>query len=188
MVSILKRMTKLRALLAIKLGPGAAVLPKNVTKLHMEFAKRMNDGHFGPRKFWQSYLPRLKYHNPTVSMTLERTENQEGPALMTVYFDDTTQPQTPSSPAAGTQTEPTTSNQQRVVTINMKHRHESEILSQLLALTNAVPVEPTPEETERLAELAVKQELSEKDSARHLIYNQEKKREQAILAHARSGI
>ncbi|KFY30978.1 hypothetical protein V493_01505 [Pseudogymnoascus sp. VKM F-4281 (FW-2241)] len=187
MVSILRRMTKLRALLAIKLGPGAAVLPKNVTKLHMEFAKRLNEGHFGPRKFWQSYLPRLKYHNPAVSMTLDRTTNQEGPALMTVYFDDTAQPQTPSAPVSGTQTEPTTSDKQRVVTINMKHRHESEILSQLLALTNAVPVEPTPEEVEQLQELAGQQEVSEKDSARHRIFNKEKKREEAILAQARSG-
>ncbi|KFY74689.1 hypothetical protein V501_02765 [Pseudogymnoascus sp. VKM F-4519 (FW-2642)] len=184
MVGILRRMTKLRALLAIKLGPGAAVLPKNVTKLHMEFAKRMNDGHYGPRKFWHSCLPRLKYHNPTVSMTLERTTNQEGPALMTVYFDDATQPETP---VAGTQTEPTTSSQQRVVTINMKHRHESEILSQLLALTNAVPVEPTPEEVEQLQQLAAQQEVSERDSARHAIFNAEKKREKAILAQARTA-
>lgn len=120
-------------------------------------------------------------------MTLERTTNQEGPALMTVYFDDATQPQTPSAPVAGTQTERTTSNQQRVVTINMKHRHESEILSQLLALTNAVPVEPTPEEVEQLQELAAQQEVSEKDTARHRVFNQEKKREEAILAQARSA-
>lgn len=106
---------------------------------------------------------------------------------MTVYFDDTAQPQTPSAPLSGTQTEPTTSDKQRVVTINMKHRHESEILSQLLALTNAVPVEPTPEEVEQLQELAGQQEVSEKDSARHRIFNKEKKREEAILAQARSG-
>lgn len=121
-------------------------------------------------------------------MTLERTTDQEGPALMTVYFDDTTQPQTPSAPVAGTQTEPTTSNQQRVVTINMKHRHESEILSQLLALTNAVPVEPTAEEVEQLQQLAAHQELSERDSSRHRVFNEEKKREEAILAQARSAI
>lgn len=119
-------------------------------------------------------------------MTLERTTNQEGPALMTVYFDDAPQPQTPGAPVASSQTEPTTSSQQRVATINMKHRHESEILSQLLALTNAVPVEPTPQETEQLQELAAQQELSERDSARHAIYNAEKKREEAILAQARS--
>jgi large subunit ribosomal protein MRP49 len=117
-------------------------------------------------------------------MTLERTTNQEGPALMTVYFDDATQPETP---VAGTQTEPTTSSQQRVVTINMKHRHESEILSQLLALTNAVPVEPTPEEVEQLQQLAAQQEVSERDSARHAIFNAEKKREKAILAQARTA-
>jgi DNA-binding protein H-NS len=100
-------------------------------------------------------------------MTLERTTNQEGPALMTVYFDDATQPETP---VAGTQTEPTTSSQQRVVTINMKHRHESEILSQLLALTNAVPVEPTPEEVEQLQQLAAQQEVSERYTNAHIVH------------------
>lgn len=120
-------------------------------------------------------------------MTLDRTANQEGPALMTVYFDDNTQPQTPTALPGSAQIEPKTSNQQRVVTINMKHRHESEILSQLLALTNAVPVEPTPEEAQQLEELAAHQELSAKDSARHRVYNEEKKREEAILAQARSA-
>jgi large subunit ribosomal protein MRP49 len=121
-------------------------------------------------------------------MTVERTTNQEGPALMTIYFNDTTQPQVPSASVASTQSDPAPSNQQhRLVTINMKHRHESEILSQLLALTNAVPVEPTPDEVEQLRELAEQQELSEKDSTKHRIYNEEKKREEAIISQARAA-
>jgi len=36
-------------LLAIRLGPGAAMLPPEVTRIHMDFAFKLNDGHFGPR-------------------------------------------------------------------------------------------------------------------------------------------
>ncbi len=36
-------------LLAIRLGPGAAILPKNIDRLHMDFAIKIDDGHRGPR-------------------------------------------------------------------------------------------------------------------------------------------
>lgn len=121
-------------------------------------------------------------------MTVERTINQEGPALMTVYFNDDAQSQVQSVSITSSQTDTALSNQQqRVATINMKHRHESEILSQLLALTGAAPVEPTPEEIEQLRVLAEQRELSERDSTKHRIYNEEKKREQAIINQARAA-
>jgi len=50
MVAVIKRMRKLRAkLLAIRIGPGAAVLPPEVTRIHMDFARDIEDGHYGPR-------------------------------------------------------------------------------------------------------------------------------------------
>lgn len=36
-------------LLAIRLGPGAVVLPKEVKRIHMRFAPKINEGHMGPR-------------------------------------------------------------------------------------------------------------------------------------------
>ncbi len=36
-------------LLNIRYGPGAAILPSEVTRIHLEFAKRWNDGQYGPR-------------------------------------------------------------------------------------------------------------------------------------------
>ncbi len=36
-------------LLAIRLGPGAAVLQPEITKIHMDFAYDIHDGHYGPR-------------------------------------------------------------------------------------------------------------------------------------------
>lgn len=53
MVSLLQRMRKLQTtLLAIRTGPGAAVLPKDVKRLHLRFATKIEDGHMGPRYAW----------------------------------------------------------------------------------------------------------------------------------------
>lgn len=37
-------------------------------------------------KFWQNYLPSLKYHNPKVEMTVMRTGEHSGPATLTIEF------------------------------------------------------------------------------------------------------
>lgn len=101
---------------------------------------------------------------------------------MTVHFDDAA-PATNSTPAT---TEAPA--EERVVTINMKHRHESEILSQLMALTTAMPIKATPEEVEMLDTLEKAQAKSEMDKAKNAAFNAAKKREEAILAAARSGM
>lgn len=50
MVSIPQRMRKLQTkLLAIRLGSGALVLPKDVKRIHLRFAQRIDGGHAGPR-------------------------------------------------------------------------------------------------------------------------------------------
>ncbi|KAF7449656.1 hypothetical protein A1F99_067050 [Pyrenophora tritici-repentis] len=50
MVHPLKRMTKLhRKLLWIRFGPGAIVLPKEVSKISMEMSTKIYGGHHGAR-------------------------------------------------------------------------------------------------------------------------------------------
>jgi large subunit ribosomal protein MRP49 len=150
------------------------------------------------RKFWRQYLPRLKYHNPAVAVTVNRTQIQEGPAVMTVHFTDpdsasqtpspvssTTIAHTSAAPVAETTPAAPT---QRTVTIEMKHRHESEILSQLLSVTKAVPVEATPEELAQLNELDEQRQLSEKDAQRSRAVNEKRKRTEAMLAQARGEV
>lgn len=70
----------------IRNGPGAARLPPTVTKLHLEFAHKHDDGHAGPRKFWQRHLPSLKYHNPTIPMIVNRTRDQSITPTLTIYM------------------------------------------------------------------------------------------------------
>src|SRR5271170_3073481 len=118
-------------------------------------------------------------------MTINRTTDQKGPATMTIHFADpitaenttpavstTTTNQSSSAPVAkSTPMTPT----ERTATINMKHRHESQILSQLLAITKAVPIEPTEEELEQIRELEEQQRLSEQDSKRSQAINAKRK-------------
>lgn len=50
MVSLPQRMRKLQTkLLAIRLGSGALVLPKDVKRIHLRFAQKIDGGHMGPR-------------------------------------------------------------------------------------------------------------------------------------------
>jgi large subunit ribosomal protein MRP49 len=67
----------------------------------------------------------------------------------------------------------------------MKHRNESEILSKLLTLTKAVPIEATREELEQIRDLEEQQRLSEQDSKRSQALNEKRKRTEAMLAQAR---
>ncbi|KAJ5038110.1 uncharacterized protein L3040_006979 [Drepanopeziza brunnea f. sp. 'multigermtubi'] len=198
MVGIVKRMRKLRTkLLAIRLGPGAAVLPPEVTRIHMDFARDIEDGHYGPRKFWRNCLPRLKYHNPAVPMTVNRTDDQSGPAIMTIHFtspeaaahikteiSSTTDAQTSSGPVPESKAGPPT---ERTETINMKHRPESEILDQLLALTRARVVKATAEESRQIQEIEEQRVRSEKDAILSAEVLAKKRREEAILAAARGS-
>lgn len=55
-------------LVKIRCGPGAAVLPKDVTRIHMEFAHKLAGGHMGPRFAWPlplRYLATARTHGVT---------------------------------------------------------------------------------------------------------------------------
>ncbi|MCJ1320820.1 hypothetical protein MMC15_006161 [Xylographa vitiligo] len=179
MVNLAKRMRHLKTrLFSIRLGPGAAILPKDVKRIHLDFATKFNDGHLGPRRFFQHCLPRLKYHNPGVSMTVNRTTNQAGPATMTVFFG--TSP-TSAAPAS-------TSVNERVQVIDMKHRKEPEILQRLLELTKAVPVRATEEEELEVRAMEEEAARSEVDKERNRQFLEEKRRQAALLAQAKASV
>lgn len=166
------------------------MLPQNVKKIHMNFNVRMKGGHFGARKFWQNALPRLKYHNPAVSMTIDRVNVEEGPATLTVYFgippSATSKTSSPDLPANLT---PVSTEEiaayDRTEVIDMRHKRDSEILSQLMDVTKAIQILPSPEDEAELQKLKDENEKSRQESlinSRHL----EKKREKGdLLAMAR---
>lgn len=38
------------------------------------------------RKFWQKYMPALKYHNPNVQMDVHRSRDPMAPSTLTIEF------------------------------------------------------------------------------------------------------
>ena len=169
-------------LLDVRVGPGAAILPRNVKKIHLDFAQKADDGHYGARRVWRVYLPRLKYHNPAVSMTVKRGADQEGPATLSVHFTSSS-----TTPAASPTPLPDYSASKRVETIDMKHKSESEILSRLLEMTKAIPYEATPDELAELRDVEDYNRKTTRDRAAQSRLNQIKKQEQALLDQARGA-
>lgn len=134
-------------------------------------------------------LPRLQYRNPALRITVDRTAAQSDPAVMNIIFSSASS----SAPSSSTADAPSSSSSatqagNRTVTIQMKHKTESEILQQLYEATGAQEVEPTEVEKEELQELKEYDERSRRDSERQAEVNRQRKREAEMLAAARGGV
>lgn len=170
------------------------MLSHDVKRIHLSFAHKINDGHFGARKVWRKYLPRLQYHNPAISMTINRSHDQEGPATLTVYFRSPPRSSAATnSPAPSSSTDPSTAVSghapaDKIATIDMKHKNESEILSRLLELTKAMPYEASPDELAALRDVVDEKRRSETDREAQARLNEVKRQEKALLNLARGGI
>ncbi|KAI0426515.1 CI-B8 domain-containing protein [Xylaria sp. FL1042] len=202
MVNPGKRMNILKALLELRHGPGAAILPPEVTRIHMDFAVKWNDGHLGPRKFWKTCLPRLKYWNPAIPMLVNRSNNQAGPATMSIYFRQTSASSNPASTAAAVRNmlplaqqpqssiknehpAPPPEEGERVVTIDMKNVVSDVILSEFLAKTGATVVHPTPDEQVEMRQVEEREERGAVDRAIVKRWIDNKRREERMIALAK---
>ncbi|KAM5351990.1 hypothetical protein ACJ41O_004713 [Fusarium nematophilum] len=183
-----------RKLINIQCGPGAAVLPPEVTRIHMDFAKTLKGGHMGARKFWRENLPRLKYHNPTVPMIVNRHAQNDSKPTLSIYL----RKPDASTPAPATRAQPASSRDnlskaappdvdETVVTIDMTEKHSSHILEYVLAETRAVVIQPTKEEIRALQELEAMRKQAEVDRDRMKRLREEKKREEDMLKRARAA-
>ncbi|CRK23715.1 hypothetical protein VD0002_g6269 [Verticillium dahliae] len=189
------RWHKLRAMLRIRHGPGAAVIPPTVTRIHVEFAKTYNNGHMGPRRFWRDMLPRLKFHNPSIPMIVNRKDSNEGPALLSIYLSDAAaagaEPavriQPPSSGIDTSKAAPPAADE-RVVKIDMKNQRSEEILARFLAETGAQPVLPTPEEQAEMKEVEEMERQGAVDRKKQKATIDERNRERDLLKKARESV
>lgn len=153
------------------------------------------------RKFWKLCLPRLKFYNPAVPMLVNRTEDQSGPAKMSIYFRQAsltsntpsaltskfnTLPlaQQPHSSISNEHPAPEPEEGERVVTIDMKGIHSDTILSEFMAKTGAIPVEPTPADNTQKMRIEERREKAAVDRAIVKKYLDDKRREERMLALA----
>ncbi|KAL6826820.1 mitochondrial ribosomal protein L51 [Trichoderma sp. SZMC 28015] len=189
----------LTQLINIRCGPGAAILPAEVTRIHMDFALRLKGGHMGARKFWREYLPRLKYHNPSIPMIVNRHDQNQLPPTMTIYLrkadsSSAANPASSSEPIAQpsssrtnlSKAQPPTADE-RVVHIDMANKHSSHILEFFMAETRAVPLQPTNEEIAEMQALETLRKNAEVDRERVRLLRLEKKKEEDMLKRARAA-
>jgi len=148
--------------------------------------------------FWRHELVRLKYHNPAIPMTIDRTALQTEKALLSVHYanpDATGQSSSSptSAPAARDSTTSTTTpseapSTERVETLDMTHSDNAQILEAFVRLTKAYPVEPTAEEREELAGLEEQRVRSAAASKLSAEVRARQKREKELLEQARGDV
>lgn len=127
----------------------------------MSFAEFGPIPQIGSTEFFTKYMPRLKYHNPAVSMTVDRRAKKKMEARMTVYFakqaaKGAAKPsEIGQAGAAGGPTKDITTGAEedlRVVNIDTDMLYAPQIYEKLLETTGGKPVQHTPEEIEQMEE------------------------------------
>lgn len=148
------------------------------------------------RHFWHDILPRIKYRNPALPISVTRHDDPAGPAYLHIF----TTPQTASSPSQTTNTpgtakaSPTPNNSLTpdtsapTHTIEIKTLHEHEILEELVKATGANELKTPPEEAQEMAELAEQEERSERDRVEVREKLMKVRREEELLRMARGEV
>ncbi|KAE8339155.1 hypothetical protein BDV24DRAFT_77207 [Aspergillus arachidicola] len=199
MVNVFKRMRKLKTkILNVRVGTGAAIFPSAtsatqefpaITRLHLTYAQKIYGGHQGARHFWRNCLPRLKYHNPGLQMTVKQTQEQEGPAALTIYFAERAS-NAASLTAAKVEDKhaPAPESTEKTAVLDLKNLDYKEIWNKVKMVTGAQDVPATAEEEAELQKLEQMRQQSEKDRVRLAAIRQAKKDQERMLQEARGEI
>jgi len=149
------------------------------------------------RKFWREMLPRIKYRNPSIPISISRHTDPDGPSLLNIYTKAITPQQSPTAPASDTAPHSATPNPQTTLvpdtstpthTFNIKDQQESEILDALVKALGVTPIEPTEQEKMEMRELEERMERSEKDRVEVREKLLKERREQELLKMARGEV
>ncbi|QDS73557.1 hypothetical protein FKW77_001006 [Venturia effusa] len=155
--------------MSITAGPGAGKLPPTVQKIHLELAEDIQPQQYGPKQFWRHILPRLKYHNPSIPMSVSRFQDRTQPARLFLHTSASLEP----------------------IALELDKGESPEtILDQILAQSGRgkfVPVEATPAELKLLEELRVQKEQAERDSEKGRRKRMQVKKQKQMLKMASEG-
>jgi large subunit ribosomal protein MRP49 len=145
------------------------------------------------RKFWREMLPRIKYRNPSIPISIARHSDPDGPSLLNIYTRTQT-PQTTSQPAS---TSAATPNPQSTLvpdtskpthTLNIRDMQESEILDALVKTIDVEQIQPTEQEQAELRDMEEQMERSERDRTEVREKLLKERREQELLRMARGEV
>ncbi|KAL2811090.1 50S ribosomal protein Mrp49 [Aspergillus granulosus] len=185
-------------LLDVRIGTGAATFPSAatatkefpaITRLHLTYARKIYGGHQGARHFWRNCLPRLKYHNPAIPMTVKQTTDQEGPAALTIYFSEHLS-RTASANATNItdQHAPAPSATEKTTVMNLKDLTYTDIWHNLKTLTGAEEVPATETEQAELKKVVEMRQKAVEDRKRVAEIRQAKKDQEKMLEQARGEV
>ena len=116
-------------------------------------------------------------------MTVSRHDDQEGLSELIVHYAtlfDNSAVRSPSNT-------PDNTIQGRRDVIDMRHKHESEILDRLMELTTAVPYKASASELAEMEEVAEDNRRRQRDRERQTQLNETKRHEQSLLEQARGS-
>ncbi|KKK22932.1 50S ribosomal protein [Aspergillus ochraceoroseus] len=198
MVNLFKRMRKLNTLLDVRVGTGAATFPSAasatnefpaITRLHLTYARKIYGGHQGARHFWRNCLPRLKFHNPSVQMTVKQTDNQDGPAVLTIYFSEKLSNAASLSPAKiEDKFAPQPGETEKAAVMDVRNLTYKEIWAKVKMMTGAAEIAATAQEEAELKKLEQMRVQAEKDRVRVAGIRQAKKDQERMLQEARGEV
>ncbi|KAF7180271.1 hypothetical protein CNMCM7691_009438 [Aspergillus felis] len=198
MVNLFKRMRKLKTILNVRVGRGAAVLPAAskattefpaITRLHLTYARKIYGGHQGARHFWRNCLPRLKYYNPGIRMTVKQTDEQEGPAALTIYFaEQASKAAALNASQVQDKYAPAPSETEKTAVVDLKNLDYKEIWNKVKMMTGAEELQATADEEAELKKLEKMRQQSDKDRARVSAIRQAKKDQERMLQEARGEV
>jgi large subunit ribosomal protein MRP49 len=124
-------------------------------------------------------------------MVVNRSNNQEGPAMLTLYFREpgaalTSDIPQPSSSTEGFAPAPVPAAGERVLTIDMKNRRSEAILKEFMDKSGAVAVKMTPQDEAKMREVEDLEATGAIDREKVAKMNAAAKREKQMIAQAHS--
>jgi large subunit ribosomal protein MRP49 len=144
-------------------------------------------------------LPRIKYRNPTIPISISRHNDPDGPSLLHIYTTAPTPQQAPTTSSVSNQapSSSATPNPQTTLvpdtsppthTLNIRDVNESEILDMLVKTIGATQLEMTEQEKAEMQEMKEQNERSEKDRVEVREKLAKERREQELLKLARGEV
>lgn len=73
---VVKQLSILNNLTLLNKKPQILINPTKYHSLKLTFQLQNHNGHMGARKFWQEYLPTLKFYNPNIPINITRINNE----------------------------------------------------------------------------------------------------------------
>jgi large subunit ribosomal protein MRP49 len=158
--------------------------------MHLTYAKKIYHGHQGSRHFWRHCLPRLKYHNPGIQMSVKQTDEQEGPAALTIFFSGPPRNAATAQNASNIQDKyaPAPTATENTVVLNTKHLPYAKIWELVKGITGAEEVSATSEESAQIEKYEQMTAKAAVDRARVSGIRQAKKDQERMLREARGEV